>query len=164
MWATLGASVDFVHAVLMASWVVGMPLLFWHRWPRATRAYAVYAIVFIVINQASRLWLGECLLTTLARACWSRGSRGAEGASQEWFTVRLSEAVFRLTPSHGSIKLVSEALILVTAVGMLVWARHCQREARGSSRSGGTQVAGRDEVHVLPAAVHDEHLRVPRRS
>jgi len=118
MWAALGAGVDLLHALLMAAWVLGLPLLFWHRWPRATRAYALFAIVFVVANQLSRALLGECFLTTIARACWNR-SGSAPADSSEWFTVRLAAAIFRLTPTHHAIKLATEALILIVAVGVL---------------------------------------------
>ena len=116
MWATLAASIDFVHALLMVVWIGGLPLLFWRRWPRLTRAYGVYAVAFIIVSQASHLVLGECFLTTLAGLC-SRSATAA--ASGEWFTVRVAQAVFHLTPSHRSIVWVSEALILITAMGVL---------------------------------------------
>ena len=119
MGALLGSSIDLVHALLMAAWILGLPLLFWRSWPRLTRAYAIYAIVFIVANRVSFALLGECFLTTLARACWRSASGIARsGESNEWFTVRIAETIFHLTPSRRSIKLVSEMLILVTAVGI----------------------------------------------
>jgi hypothetical protein len=126
MWAAIAALVDVVHALAMASWLLGLPLLFWHGWPRATRAYAMYAIAFIVINEVSSLALGECVLTTLARACWNLAARAGEAtpASREWFTVRLSEAIFRLTPSHEVIKAISKALVFLSAIGVLVALRH----------------------------------------
>jgi len=118
MWSALAVVIDFVHALLMAAWFLGVPLLFWHRWPPLTRAYCVYAIAFIVVSQVSFLVLGECFLTTLARACALRAPQ-AGAVSDEWFTVRLAQAIFRLTPSHRGIKIASEVLILVTAFGML---------------------------------------------
>jgi hypothetical protein len=119
MAAILGAAIDFLHALLMATWVLGLPLLFWHRWPRLTQAYAIYAIGFIAMNQLSEALLGECFLTTLARGAWeSTPLAGPPALSREWFTVRMAEAIFRLTPSHDAIKLVLEALILLTAVGV----------------------------------------------
>jgi hypothetical protein len=130
----LGAAIDVLHALLMAAWVLGLPLLFWHRYPRLTRDYAVYAIAFIVLNQASQALLGECFLTTLARAAWqSTPGSGAGASPDEWFTVRLAQKVFDMTPSHRSIKLVSEALILVTAIGVAfrsVVARRLSRPTR----------------------------------
>jgi hypothetical protein len=125
MWSVVAALVDLLHALAMAAWVLGLALLFLHRWPRATRAYAIYAITFVVINEVSRALLGECFLTTLARMSWEHAARaGATPVSQEWFTVRLAEAIFRLTPTHRGIKLVSKALVLVTAIGVLVSLRH----------------------------------------
>ena len=118
MGSVLGATVDFVHALLMAAWVLGMPLLFWSRWPRLSHAYAIYSIVFIVVNQLSMIFLGECILTTVARACWRIPGTPVR-ASEEWFTVRMAEAIFSLTPSHKAIKLVSKALILLTAIGVV---------------------------------------------
>src|SRR6185369_14576291 len=64
MLPVLASMVDFVHALFMAVWVLGLPLLFWRRFPRATWWYAVYAVTFIVLSQGSRIWLGECFLTT----------------------------------------------------------------------------------------------------
>ncbi len=116
MWASLAASIDFVHALLMAAWVCGLPLLFWRRWPRLTRAYGVYAVAFIVVSQASHFALGECFLTTLARMCLRSATTAV---SSEWFTVRVAQAVFHLTPSHRSVVWISEALILITAIGVL---------------------------------------------
>lgn len=115
--ALLGATIDLLHATLMALWVLGLPLLFVRRWPRLAAGYAVYAIVFIVANQVSFLLLGECFLTTLARACWRRAGTSP---SAEWFSVRLAEAVFGLTPSHLVVRRLSEALILLTALGVLL--------------------------------------------
>jgi hypothetical protein len=128
MWSALAACVDFAHAAFMAAWVLGLPLLFFRRWPRVARAYAIYAIVFVTINLASRALLGECFLTTLARTCWQEAARRGSQTPvpQEWFTVRLAEAVFRLTPSHRGVKLATEALIFVTAIGVLVSTRSAQ--------------------------------------
>ena len=118
MLQVLASVVDSLHALLMAAWVLGLPLLFWHGRPRLTRAYGVYAIVFIVLSQGSRFLLGECFLTTLSRFLWQHGP-AARSAPDEWFTVRFAELIFHLTPSHRAISIASEALVLVTAVGML---------------------------------------------
>jgi hypothetical protein len=120
MWAALGTSVDFIHALSMAVWVVGLPLLGIRRWPSLTKVYSVYAIVFVVASQASMWALGECFLTTLSRACWSRVSSATAGAANEWFTVRLAYAVFGMAPSHRAISIVSELLIVATALGVLI--------------------------------------------
>lgn len=133
MFPILGSLVDFAHALLMVAWIAGLPLLFWHAYPRATRWYAGYAVVFVALNQASRLLLGECFLTTIARHLWEHGGARPQSAPGEWFTVRLAMAVFHLTPSHGIITTVSEVLIFVTAVGMLFWLRRARVPVRRSS-------------------------------
>ena len=136
MGQALGAFIDLVHALLMLAWVIGLPLLFWHRFPRATRAYAFYAIGFVVLNQGSHALLGECFLTTLAlRAKHAPGSGGAAPVADEWFTVRFAEAIFHLTPSHRGIKLVSEALIFLTAIGVAFRAL-VEHRARRRARLG----------------------------
>ena len=131
MWAILAAGVDFVHALLMAAWVGGLPLLFWHRWPRFTRVYGVYAVAFILVSQGSHWLFGECFFTTIARWC-ARSS--AAPISDEWFTVRVAQSVFRLTPSHRAIVWVSEALILMTALGALSSHKLWQRLTEPASR------------------------------
>jgi hypothetical protein len=121
MWRTFSVSVDLIHAALMVVWVVGLPLLFIHRWPRLSRASALYCAVFILLSQGSQLLLGECFFTTIARWCWEHAARdgAAPPASAEWFTVRLARAVFRLSPSHHAITRAFELLALVAAVGVL---------------------------------------------
>lgn len=143
MFLVLASAVDVLHALLMVAWVLGLPLLFWHRYPRLTRGYAIYALSFIILSQVSHYALGECFLTTLSRALWLAGSPDPGAVAGEWFTVRLAYAVFRLSPSHRSIVYVSEALILLTAVGMLISMRRlrghaCPPEAgAGGMRAGG---------------------------
>jgi hypothetical protein len=129
MFAILGSLVDFVHALAMASWVIGLPLLFWHRYPRLSRGYAVYALVFIILNQISKFTLGECFLTTIARALWEHGGAPPRTAPNEWFTVRVAMAIFKMTPSHRSITILSEVLIFVCAVGMLWTMRKADKSA-----------------------------------
>jgi hypothetical protein len=140
VWRALGAGIDFFHALLMTAWVLGLPLLFSRRVPRSTRVYSVYAIAFIGVSQLSRALLGECFLTTLARACWDRAplSSDSQSISGEWFTVRIAQAVFRMTPTHRSIAVISEALIFLTAAGMLIsLRRHRTSTVRASARSRG---------------------------
>ncbi len=116
VFALLGATVDTLHALLMLFWVIGLPLLFWHRWPRATYFYSGFSVLFVVINVTSQWLLGECVLTTAARFFWARSSDTPRDV-QEWFTVRFSEWVFRMTPSHSLVKRLTELLILVSALG-----------------------------------------------
>ena len=124
----LGSVVDALHALLMVAWVATLPLLFYHRWPRLTRFASVYALVFVVVSQGSQWLLGECFLTTVARWLWQHEGGGLS-SPEEWFTVRVAQAVFRMTPSHDAIVWASEGLAVVTAVGVLsTWAR--RRRAR----------------------------------
>ena len=123
MWQIFGSAVDVVHALLMAAWVLGLPLLFVRRWPRLSRAYGAYAIVFIVVSQASEWMLGECFLTTIAGWLWNGAPHAAAVDTSEWFTVRLAKWVFDMAPSHRSIVIASEVLILATAVGVVLTLR-----------------------------------------
>lgn len=123
-----GASVDFIHALAMTVWLVGLPLLFLRRWPRARVAYATYAVVFIVLSQASMFVLNECFLTTVARWLWEH--EPARPVSHEWFTVRISQFVFGMAPSHRVISRATEALVLITAVGALVSVLRSRRRMR----------------------------------
>jgi len=116
--ATLATLVEFLHALLIVAWVVGMPLLFWHRWPRLSRAYAAYAIVFVVANLASAWLIGECFITTLTRYLWVHAASHPANTN-EWFTVRFADLVFGLSPSHRSIRLVTKMLIFASALGVL---------------------------------------------
>jgi hypothetical protein len=125
MWTELGAAIDAAHALLMAAWILGLPLLFWHRWPRLSTAYGVYAVLFVIVTRASHYVLGECFLTNLSRKFWNAGGAGRE--TDEWFTVRFSRLIFGLTPSHRVIALASEALVLVTAIGVLVSLHHLRQ-------------------------------------
>ena len=126
----LGAGVDFIHALAMAAWLIGLPLLFLRRWPRARVAYATYAVVFIVLSQASMFVLNECFLTTIARWVWEH--EPARPVSHEWFTVRLVRFVFGMAPSHRSISRATEALVLVTALGALVSVLRSRRRTRSA--------------------------------
>lgn len=110
----LAVATDLLHAMLMVAWVVGIPLLFWHRFPKLSMAYCSFSLAFIIINQASQYFLGECIFTTIAG--WLYAHAGAR-VNQEWFTVRLAQAIFGLIPTHRSIKLLTEILIGVSAVG-----------------------------------------------
>ena len=125
VYVMLAVTVDAFHALAMVLWVLCLPLLFWHRWPRATKFYGWFAVIFIVANMVSQWVLGECFLTTIARALWERASDVPDHLD-DWFTVRFSEFVFRLTPSHRAVKIATEVLILATALGTL----HSMRRLR----------------------------------
>ena len=101
----------------MGLWVLGIPLLFVRSHPRVRRLYAVYAIAFVVLSQLSMLLLDECFLTALVRPLWERAG---SGDVHEWFTVRASRLIFGMAPSHRAISILSEVLIVITALGVLV--------------------------------------------
>jgi hypothetical protein len=127
MAQALAVATDFIHALLMAAWVAGLPLLVWHRWPRLSHAYAIYAIVFVIVSQVSQWILGECFLTAIALHFWEQVPSSAP-ASKEWFTVRAAQAIFHLAPSHRSISRLSEVMVVATALGAL-WSFHRWRPA-----------------------------------
>jgi hypothetical protein len=120
VWQVLAIATDVLHALLMATWFAGLPLLVWHRWPRAARLYAIYAIVFVIVSRVSQWILGECFLTAAAIYFWDHVPASAP-VSKDWFTVRLAQAVFHLSPSHRTIALVSEGMIIVAAAVALSW-------------------------------------------
>lgn len=132
MAAYAAAAIDLVHVLAMLAWICGLPILLTSRWPRLKRAYAIYALAFVVLTQGSRLVLGECFLTTLVRPLYERA--GAT-ISPDWFTVRLSHAVFGLAPSRRAITVVSQLLVAVTAAAALVSLRRqsCRTEVPHAS-------------------------------
>ncbi len=140
MFELLSAAVDVVHALAMLAWGVGLPLLFWHRWPALSRGYMVYSLVFIAASVASQLVLGECFLTTMARDFAEQGSNALlrEKAS---FTVRVVETVAGLRPTERLAVRLWELAVFVTCMGMLVhmWRRsgHVTSEARARFDAGG---------------------------
>ncbi len=128
--AVLATFLDFLHALLMAIWALGLPLLFWRRWPRLSRAYAIYAVIFVVLNLGSEWILGECFLTTITRYFWEHAPSHPAN-TDEWFTVRFAELVFSLSPSHHAIKLVGKGLVVITAIGSIL---HVGSSLRASRR------------------------------
>jgi hypothetical protein len=110
----LAVAIDTLHALLMVGWIVGLPLLFWRRWPKVSFVYCIFSIAFIIVNQVSHYTLGECVFTTIAD--WFYAHAG-HNAPDEWFTVRMSRLVFGVVPSHRGIKVATEILIGISAVG-----------------------------------------------
>jgi hypothetical protein len=138
MWQAAAIGVDFVHAALMAAWFAGLPLLFCRRWPRAARVYAIYAIAFVGASWLSRWLWGECFLTAIGIYFWEHVPSSAP-VSNEWFTVRIARGVFHLAPSHRSIVLVSEGMIVATALGVLLRVRRLRARASRSYRPRGAR-------------------------
>ncbi len=110
----LAVLTDVIHAILMVSWVAGMPLLFWHRYKKLSVLYCIFSLCFIAVNQISHYTLGCCVFTTIAD--WFYHQAGSI-APDEWFTVRASRFIFGLTPSQRGIKILTEILVAFSAVG-----------------------------------------------
>ena len=119
VYAKLAAIVDAVHAISMVVWVLGVPLLLIHRWPRATRAYAVYSVTFAILSEGSQALGGECFLTSISRWLWQHQTTEIRSLPDEWFTVRLAKLVFGFIPTHHAIADASKALIVLIGVGVL---------------------------------------------
>ena len=120
MFELLSAAVDLAHALAMLVWGVGLPLLFWHRWPRLSRAYMVYSLVFVATSVSSQLLLGECFLTTVARDL-AQADSNPTVRHHTSFTVRLVEAVAGMRPSERTAVRLWELAIFVTSLGMLLY-------------------------------------------
>jgi hypothetical protein len=114
----LAVSIDVFHALVMMFWIIGLPLLFWHKFPKLTIYYCFFGILFVIVNQISHYTLGECILTTLSKWCWNH-TEANHPSTQEWFSVRFANFIFGLTPSHRDIKVFSEIIILISIVGNL---------------------------------------------
>jgi len=119
MYAALSTLVDLLHAASMVAWIGGLPLLFVRRWPRLSRAFAVYAVAFVVISQGTQALLGECFLTTIARALARLGAERGSLVDDGWFTQRIARSIFGLAPSRRTISVTFDVLVGVTAVGVL---------------------------------------------
>lgn len=104
----------------MLLWGIGLPLLLWHRFPRLSRVYMKFAIGFVVISIVSQYLLGECVLTTLARAL-SRAGGGQRGSVP--FMATLANTVAGIRPTQRGVVLVWEVAVLATSVGSL-WCWH----------------------------------------
>ncbi len=115
---------DSLHGLAMVVWGLGLPLLFWHRWRRLTRAYVIYSVAFIVISVGSHFLLGECLLTTLSRVLYDAGHH-PELRERVSFIVRATETIAGFRPSERAAVLVWEAALLFGSAGTL-W--HLRRE------------------------------------
>jgi len=113
----LAVSIDVFHALVMLLWILGLPLLFWHKFPKLTIIYAVFAILFIIVNQISHYTLDECIFTTLSRKCFELADPN-HPSTKEWFTVKFANFIFGCAPKHKSIKIISEILIAISAIGM----------------------------------------------
>jgi len=121
VYSALAQTVDLAHALSMLVWGLGLPLLVWHRFPRLSRAYMWFAVVFVLISVGSHVLLGECVLTTAARYLWHASGRTRDGAP---FMTLLVNQLAGFRPSNRIIVLVWELAVFATSVGSLwCWAR-----------------------------------------
>lgn len=111
----IAVSIDVFHALAMIAWVLGLPLLFWHRYSKLSTLYASYSIIFIIVNLTSQYFLNRCVLTEVSAYFWKNTAAGID--TSEWFTVRFSKLIFNLTPNHNLIKRLTEILILISSIG-----------------------------------------------
>lgn len=103
----------------MVTWGLGLPLLVWRRWPRLRRAYSWFSLSFVAVSVVSHALLGECVLTTMARALWEAGGGYAEKVP---FIVTFTNRVARVRPSTDAAVLVWEVAILAYCVlGLWGW-------------------------------------------
>jgi hypothetical protein len=111
----LAVATDLIHAIAMVAWIFGLPLLFWHKYNKLSLSYGSYSLFFILVNQVSHYTLGKCVLTSISQYFWEHSENHAD--TSEWFAVRFSNMIFGLTPTHNSIKILTECLIAVSAIG-----------------------------------------------
>jgi len=128
IYEILSAAVDALHALAMVAWVLGLPLLFWHRWPRLSRLYVIFSLAFVVITRVSHEILGECVFTTLSRDLWNASGLAQRGHLS--FTVRIVNAVAGIRFTEHSAVLLWEAAVFVCSVGMLWYLLGTQRRRR----------------------------------
>ncbi len=86
--------------------------------------YAIFSIAFVIVNQVSHYTLGVCVFTSIADYLYKQAG---QVAPSEWFTVRLSRFVFGLTPTHRGIKMCTELLICLSAIGGMYFFRNKNR-------------------------------------
>jgi hypothetical protein len=136
-YTVLAASVDVVHALAMLLWGFGLPLLFWHRFPRLSRGYMWFSVTFILVSVISHVGLGECALTRLARELWNRAGTARDETP---FLSLLVNRIAGFRPSDRQAVWVWEAAVLVTSVGGL---RHWRRAQPRSTLKGGERLSSR---------------------
>jgi hypothetical protein len=119
MYAWLAIASDLAHLAAMLAWALGLPLLFWHRWPRLSLVYGWYGLLFVLASQLSHVLIGECFLTSSSRWLWE--AAGDPTASS--FTVRLVDTVAGFRPSERSVIVAWQIGVIATCIGAL-WSMH----------------------------------------
>lgn len=96
----------------MVTCVVAIPFLFWHRYKNLTTFCCAYTLFFIVTNRLSQWFLGECVLTTLAR-------QTSASPDNDWFVVRFSKWVFGVTVTAKQVAGAETLLVALVCLGVL---------------------------------------------
>ena len=134
MFKLLAIAIEFSHGLMMLLWGVGLPLLIWHRLARLSRAYVWFSLVFVLGSVVSHQLLGECVLTTLARASWREAGGHVDAVP---FIVRFTNGVAGIRPSTRIAVLVWEVAIALYCVAFLWgWRRLASGSARSRSITG----------------------------
>jgi hypothetical protein len=126
LYRVLALAVELSHGLLMTLWGLGLPLLIWHRWPRLRHSYLWFSLAFIGGSLLSHWLLGECALTTLARALWEFA--GAPAAERVPFIVRFTNRVAGIRPSTRAAVLLWQAGISIYCVALLCGWRRLQQK------------------------------------
>jgi len=130
-------AIEFSHGLMMLLWGVGLPLLIWHRLARLSRAYVWFSLAFVLGSAVSHQLLGECVLTTLARASWQSAGGHPDALP---FIVRFTNWVAGVRPSARAAVLVWQVAIALYCVAFLWgWRRLASSSARSGSSAGAEQ-------------------------
>lgn len=76
----------------------------------------MFGLAFIVVNQASQFFLGECIFTTIARFFYVRSSYVPPNIN-DWFIVRVSKTIFKISPTQLWITSATKILVGLFSVG-----------------------------------------------
>jgi hypothetical protein len=124
LYRFLALAVELSHGLSMMLWGLGLPLLIWPRWPRLRHAYLWFSLVFLGGSLLSHWLLGECVLTTAARALWELAGAATERVP---FIVRFTNGVAGIRPSTRVAVLIWQAGISIYCVALLCGWRRLQR-------------------------------------
>lgn len=120
LFRALAAFTDLLHIGFMLVWGLGLPLLFWRRFPRLSRAYMWFTLLFVSVTVTSHALLGECFLTTIARDFWTRGAGFRDRVP---FTVLVTDWVAGFRPDSREAVLIWELAVFASSAGCL-WYWH----------------------------------------
>jgi hypothetical protein len=128
------SGVEFSHGLLMVLWALGLPLLFWHRYARLSRAYVGFSLVFIIGSVVSHVVLGECVLTTVARASWQLAGRQTENVP---FIVTFTNWVAGVRPGNRAAVLTWQVAIVMYCLASLWGSGRLARKSADPFPPGG---------------------------